>query len=121
MSDNPESFAAVSALIALVSDTKSCAKRLAELRATIDAAEKAQAQLDADRAAHARTMAADEERAKSVREREAKLILGERDLRVGQEALAAARRALAPRPGFDPNLGCGTMGPGGIVRDEYRS
>jgi hypothetical protein len=116
-----EVFADAFALLAAAADVKGCEARITRLKKLSEQVAAEQAQLDADRAAHARTMAADEERAKLVRDREVKLALGERDLRVGQEALAADRRALAPRPGFDPNLGCGTMGPGGIVRDEYRS
>jgi hypothetical protein len=116
-----DAFTDAFALLAVAADVPGCKARVAELKKLLDAAAAAQAKLDADSAAHARTMAADEERAKLVRDREVKLALGERDLRVGQEVLAAARRELAPRPGFDPNLGCGTIGPGGIVRDEYRS
>jgi hypothetical protein len=57
MSETSDTFAAVIALIALVADPKACAKRLAELQATIDAADKAQAQLAIDRAAHERAVA----------------------------------------------------------------
>ena len=105
----------------MITDVKACAKRLEELRATIATAETAQTRLDAERDGHARTVAAVDAREKALRDREAKLVLGERNLKAGLEALAADRRALAQMPAFDANFGPGSMGPGGITRDEYRS
>jgi hypothetical protein len=56
MSDAP-SFAAVTALINLVSDPKACAKRLAELTKAAAEIETAQAQLEAARIANERAFA----------------------------------------------------------------
>jgi hypothetical protein len=117
----PEAFAAVAGLIGLIVDAKARSKRLAELQAATDAATKAQAKLDADRETHARAVATADEREKALRDREVKVAIAERALVAGQQELAAARRAMAPHPGFNPNLVPGSMGPGGITRDEYRS
>jgi hypothetical protein len=116
-----DTFGTVADLIGLIVDAKACSKRLAELQTTIDAAQKAQAQFAADRGAHARTVAATDAREGALRDREVKVALAERTLAAGQQELAAARRATAPQFGFDPNLSAGSMGPGGITRDEYRS
>jgi chorismate mutase len=56
---SPDTFAAVTALIALISDPKAAKARLEELAKQIAAAEKAHAALTADRAEHTRTVAAD--------------------------------------------------------------
>jgi hypothetical protein len=112
-------FAAVTSLIALIGDAKACARRLAELQATIDAAEKAQAQLDADRRAVAADKAAADEREKTLREREVKVAIGEHNLAKGQQELAAGRRELAPKLAFDPNFGPGSVGPSGLTREPY--
>jgi hypothetical protein len=71
MSDpTPESFAAVAALIALITDAPACKSRLAELRQQIDAAAKAQARLDAAQPIHDQAAAALETREAAVTERE---------------------------------------------------
>jgi hypothetical protein len=114
-----DAFEDAFALLAAASDAPGCKARVAELRKQLDAIEKAQAQLDADRAATAADKAAADEREKSLREREAKVTLAERTLAAGQQQLAADRRAMAPRPGFDPNFGPGSMGPGGMTREAY--
>ena len=57
-SQTSDAFAAVTGLIALVTDAKACAKRLDELQRQIEAAAKAQAKLEADREQHERSVAA---------------------------------------------------------------
>lgn len=95
----------------MITDVKACAKRLEELRATIATAEKAQARLDADREAHARTVAVVDARDKALHDREREVALGERILRRDQEELAVARRAMTPPPTF--------IVPNGITREPY--
>jgi hypothetical protein len=89
------SFAAVAQLIALITDVKACAKRLDELRATIDAAEKAQAHLAADRDAHARDVAAattaSAAREKSLTQREIDLAIEKADVARSGETLRRER------------------------------
>jgi hypothetical protein len=67
---SPDTFAAVTALIALISDPKGCAKRLAELQAKIAAAERAQTQFEAAQPVHDQAAAALEAREIAVTERE---------------------------------------------------
>ena len=57
-----------SPLIALVSDAKACARRLAELKTTMDEIEKAQATLDAHRSAVAADKASGDAREKALRD-----------------------------------------------------
>jgi hypothetical protein len=107
-----DAFADAFALLAAAADAPGCKSRLVELKKQLDAVEKARTQLEADRAAVAADKAASGEREKTLREREAKVVLAERILSKGQEELAAARRALAP--GYqDPNLF------GTITREAY--
>jgi putative heme degradation protein len=98
-------FAAVAGLVALITDVKACAKRLDELRATIDAAEKAQAQLAADRAEHERRVAVDTaelaERDGAVRKRHLAATILEREVNERAQRFAAD---LPPRYPHDPNL-----------------
>jgi hypothetical protein len=112
-----EAFDATIALIALVSDAKACARRLAELKTTMDEIEKAQATLDAHRSAVAADKASGDAREKALREREVAVAIGERALNTGREEVAAARRELAPGFHFNSNFELGSMGPGGITRE----
>ena len=99
-------FSAVTGLIALLTDVKACAKRLSELQAAIDASEKAQTHLAADRETHARTGGScrrAEELFMSVSSGSARRA----SYSEGSQELAAARRELAPRCGFDPKFGPG--------------
>jgi hypothetical protein len=107
------------ALLAAAADVPGCKARIGELRRQLDEIGKAQARLDADRASAAADKAADDTREKALREREIAVAIGERNLSAGLQQLAADRRAMAPRPGFDPNFGPGSVGPGGITREAY--
>jgi hypothetical protein len=117
---SPEAFAAVADLIRLIADPDGCAKRIRDLQKLGDQLAKAQAKLDADRAASAAAVTVADEREKTLRDREVKVTLGERVLTTGLHELAAARRELAPRFNFDPNLAPGTRSHSGLTRDEYR-
>jgi septal ring factor EnvC (AmiA/AmiB activator) len=77
MSD--DTFTAVAGLVALITDVKGCAKRLAELQATIVAAETAQAQLEAARIANERAFS---EMKADLDRRQARLVEGEVELRL---------------------------------------
>jgi hypothetical protein len=98
-------FTGVTALIALISDPKGCAKRMAELQATIEVAEKAQAQLAVDRAVHERAIA---EANRELDGRRLKIAEDECHIRLQREGLkpsdgAPARRRHFPvRPKFRP-------------------
>jgi hypothetical protein len=67
---SPEIFNAALALLAVAADVKGTRARLAELQQQIDAAEKAQAKLDAAQPVHDQTAAALEAREAAVTERE---------------------------------------------------
>jgi hypothetical protein len=115
---NPEACAAVTALIALISDPKGCAKRMAELQATIDAADKAQAQLAADRAAHERAVA---EANHELDARRLEIAKSECDIRLQREGLKLqmAHKAAAETFPFDPNFGPGSRSHTGLAREPY--
>jgi len=100
-------FAAVTALIALVTDAPACKARLAELQKQIAAAAKAQAKLDADREVHAATVAALEAREIAVTERERVVTAWEAE---------ACERGQRERFPFDPNGGRGTRSYSGLAR-----
>jgi hypothetical protein len=112
----PDAFAALAGLIALIIDAKACATRLAELRKLVDQAEKAQAQLAADRETHAATAAA---AAAALEAREAALVTRE-------EACAAAEAEYfqqQPRERYpaSPNLEPGGRSHSGLTREAYRT
>jgi septal ring factor EnvC (AmiA/AmiB activator) len=114
-------FAAVAGLVALITDVKACAKRLDELRATIDAAEKARAQLEAARIANERAFA---ETKADLDRRQTRLSEGEGELRLrvsafnGREARGEWPTSIEDRFPSDPNLGVGTQWRG-LVRDIH--
>jgi hypothetical protein len=121
MSDPPDAFAAVAALIALVADPKACAVRLAELQKQADAAATAQRQLSGARSTHEAAIArakaamdereaAADEREKKLRRREVAVGIAERDIAEREKAIAASR---PPRYPQDPNMF------GSIVREPY--
>jgi hypothetical protein len=116
-----DAFADAFALLAAAADVKGFEARISRLKKLSEQVAADQVQLVADRAAAAADRAAADEREKALRVREAKVILAERALAAGQQQLAADRRAMAPKFAFDSNFGPGSMGPGGITRDEYRS
>jgi mannose/cellobiose epimerase-like protein (N-acyl-D-glucosamine 2-epimerase family) len=98
-------FADAFALLAAAADVKAFEARITKLKKMSEQVAAAEAQLAADREQHSRTVVAADEQAKTVRDREAKVILAERKLIAGQEALAAERRAFAAdRYPPDPNL-----------------
>jgi hypothetical protein len=105
VSESPDTFAAVTALIALVVDVKACAKRLEELRLAVEAAEKERAQLAADWASHQRTTsdarAELEDKAASLRKREVAVAIKERDLVERERVIAASKPDRYPP---DPNF-----------------
>jgi hypothetical protein len=113
---SPEAFAAVADLIAIVADPKACAKRLADLRAQIDAATAAQAKLDADRLEHDRKVAAD---TAALAKREAALRMHQAELMGREAAMAETARIRGLPESFplDPNLGPGTRSHSGLVRE----
>jgi hypothetical protein len=115
-----DSFTDAFALLAAGADVKGFEARITRLKKLSEQVAAEQAKLDADRVAHARTVAAVDEREKMLRNREVAVAIAERNLIKDQQALAADRRALAPTLGFDPNMGPGSIGPGGITREPYR-
>jgi hypothetical protein len=84
MSESPDTYAAVAGLIALISDAPACKARLAELQKQIEAATKAQTNLDADRAAHQAEVAAAkatfDARETALRKREVEVLVRSNDL-----------------------------------------
>jgi DNA repair ATPase RecN len=115
-----DAFTDAFALLAAAADVKGCEARITKLKKLSEQVAAEQSQLDADREVHARTVAAVDEREKALHGREVAVAIAERNLIKDQQALAADRRALAPTLGFDPNMGPGSIGPGGITREPYR-
>jgi hypothetical protein len=115
-----DAFADAFALLAAAADVKGFEVRISKLKKLSEQVAAEQAKLDAE----ARTLGADkaavDEQIKAVCEREVAVAIAERALHAGQQALAADRRALAPTLGFDPNMGPGSVGPGGITREPDR-
>jgi septal ring factor EnvC (AmiA/AmiB activator) len=114
---NSDAFAAVTGLIALITDPKACAKRLADLQQQLAAAAKAQAKLDADREAYERKVAAD------------KAELAAREQKIAERLYKAMRLEREPprdpvdpddRFPHDPNFGPGTRSHTGLARDAGR-
>jgi hypothetical protein len=112
---NSEAFAAVTGLIALVTDAKACAKRIDELRKLVEQAEKAQAKLDADREAYERKIAADKGELAAREQKTAERLY--KAMRLEAEPPPARPEYFDPFP-FDPNLLPGTRGPTGIARHK---
>jgi hypothetical protein len=111
MSD-PTAYDTLSGLVALLADTKACAKRIDDLRKLVEQAEKAQAQLAIDRETHDR-------KAAELEAREAALVTRE-------EVCAAAEAEYfqqQPRERYpaSPNLDPGGMSHSGLTREAYRS
>jgi hypothetical protein len=102
---NSDAFAAVAGLIALITDAKGCAKRLAELQQQIDVATKAQSKLDSERVVHDRAVAAAEvemiARETAVRKREVTVSIAARDLIEREKIVAASKPDRYPQ---DPNF-----------------
>jgi chorismate mutase len=111
----PDAFAAVTGLIALITDPKACAKRIDELRKLIEQAEKAQAQLAAERAAHEAKVAADKAELAAREAKVADRLF--RAMRLEKEPPSERPEYFDPFP-FDPNLLPGTRGPTGIARHK---
>jgi hypothetical protein len=115
---SPEAFAAVTGLIALITEAKACGKRLADLQAQMGAVTASQAKLDAARAEHDRKVAADTaelaEREAELRQREVAAMIKENELAERDRRYAAE---LPPRYPFDPNLGPGSQSWSGLSRE----
>jgi hypothetical protein len=107
-------FADAFALLAAAADVKGCEARITRLKKLSEQVAAEQAQLAADREAHARIVAADkaasDERLTRLCDREVKVGLAERDLIAREERVRAAR---LPRFDHDPNFsGTITQGQG---------
>jgi hypothetical protein len=115
------SFTAVADLIALISDPKACAKRMAELQTLGAEIAAAQAKLDAARAEHDRKITADTaelaEREAAVGQRHVVVSIAEREVAAARARDAAA---MPPRYPSDPNFAPGTISHSGLARDHYR-
>jgi hypothetical protein len=105
VTETPETFTAVAGLIALITDAKGCAKRLAELQQQIVAAAAAQSQLGAERDEFDRRSAAEkaaaDARETKLRAREVAVGIAERDILAREKIIADAT---PPRYPFDPNI-----------------
>jgi hypothetical protein len=112
---NSDAFAAVTGLIALITDAKACGKRLDELRRLSAETAEAQAKLDADRAAHEQKIAADRAELAAREAKVADRLV--RAMRLEANPPSEQPEYFDPVP-FDPNLLPGTRGPSGLARDR---
>jgi hypothetical protein len=113
-----DTFADVAALIALVVDAKSCAKRLDELRRATQEAETARAALEAARVANQTAIS---EAHADLDKRRARTAEGEIELRLKREA----QNPVAPVPDaaekypFNPNFPPGSRSHTGLAREKH--
>jgi hypothetical protein len=122
-----DAFTAVANLLALIADERGCQARLAELKAQIDAAEKAMRKIEHVREAHDRALARD--RAEIAAERSdlakrqvaaerAEASLAETKERIAEFHRAHHRGEEARRFEQLPGGGVRDWGPNGIYRDD---
>jgi hypothetical protein len=102
---SPEAFAAVTGLIALITDAKACGKRLADLQAQMGTVTVSQAKLETERAEHDKKVAAETaefaEREAAVRKREVAVAFAERDVNERAQRFAAEQPdRYPPSPNF---------------------
>jgi hypothetical protein len=109
-------FTAIAELIALIVDPKGCAKRLADLQATLATVEGAQGQLESARIANERAFA---EATADLDRRRLKIIEGEVELRLRRDAFdqrEARQEASVSSYPTDPNFAPNTRHPNGLAR-----
>lgn len=119
MSDAPQSdsFAAVADLLALIAQPADCAKRLAELKASLAAIAKAQAKLDTERAEFDRQVAVTKAELAEREERVAKRVLRAVQFEA-QHPQVSEEETLEAFP-LDPNFGPGTRSHTGLTRARH--
>jgi hypothetical protein len=114
-SQNSDAFAAVTGLIALITDAKACSKRLAELQQQTDAATKAETKLAAERAAYEAKVAETSADLKAREEKTADRLI--RAMRLEKEPPVDPVDPDDRFP-FNPNLLPGTRGHTGLARER---